>query len=121
MSTFLSSCCKSKENTSKVQVLKGHRTVGGLNWLQDFESRCIVECGTNGSLCQSKVLNPYNQEKSLKEAAACLSTAERLLGCPCSVTSLKGCLSVLGLTSPCLICSCVKMLLALYSSLREML
>lgn len=107
MSTFLSSCCKSKENTSKVQVLKGHRTVGGWNGCRTFESRCLVEWGTNGSLCQSEALNPYNQ-KSLKKLLLVFPTAERLLGCPCSVTSLKGCLSVLGLIFPCLICSSVK-------------
>lgn len=57
--------------------------------------------------CQSKVLNPYDQ-KSLKKLLLVFPAAKRLLGCLSTVISLKSCLSVLGLTCHCLICSSVR-------------
>lgn len=115
MSLFLSSCCKSgkKKNQTpkhfKEAGAEGMQSSRGLKWLQDFDSRCLVKGGINGSLCVVSPRYLILRIRSLwRKLLLVFPAAKRLLGHLCMVISLKSCLSVFGLTSYCLICSSVK-------------
>lgn len=81
----------------------------GLKWLQDFDSRCLVKGGINGSLL---LVSPgyliLTIRRLWRKLLLVFPAAKKLLGHLCAVISLKSCLSVFGLNSPCLICSSVK-------------
>lgn len=99
-----------KEKTHfKEAGAEGMQNSRGLKWLQDFDSRCLVKGGINGSL---HIVSPryliLRISSLWRKLLLVFSTAKRLLGHLCIVISLKSCLSVFGLTSRCLICSSVK-------------